>query len=122
MVENDCGEIPVVESQATRRVLGVITDRDIAIRTVAQGRNPLEMKVAECMTSPACTVLGEAAIEDCLQLMQEQQIRRVPVVDAQGQLCGIVSQADIAGSLSPRETGKMVREVSEPGSGQSTTH
>lgn len=122
MVEYDCGGIPVVENLRTLTPLGVITDRDIACRAVAEGRNPLELHVMDCMTSPAVICTVEMDIGDCLRTMEDNQVRRIPVVDERGRLCGIVSQADIAESLSLEQTGEMVREVSLPPPSPITTH
>lgn len=114
MVENDCGEIPVVENMATMIPVGVITDRDITCRTVARGLNPLTMTAADCMTMPPVTVMPDMTLEECCRVMEENQIRRVVVVDAGGACCGIVAQADIARHASKRDAGEVVREVSEP--------
>ena len=114
MVENDCGEIPVVENVASMKPVGVITDRDIVCRTVAKGINPLTVTVSECMTTPCVTVTPDASLDECCRLLEENQIRRVPVVDASGACCGIVSLADIAKHAKRRETAEVVREVSEP--------
>lgn len=113
MLECDCGEIPVVDGLDTLIPLGVITDRDITCRSIAEGRNPLQMSVLDCMTSPALTCSTDMSLEECLEVMQQNQIRRVPVVDEKGRLCGIVAQANIAQLLSFEETGHMVREVSQ---------
>ncbi|HEY8459479.1 MAG TPA: CBS domain-containing protein [Blastocatellia bacterium] len=112
MVECDCGEIPVVESKQNRKPIGVVTDRDICVRAVAQGKNPLEMTAGDCMSTPCVTVTPEMSVEDCCRVMEENQIRRVPVVDENGVCCGIVSQADIAQHASKQETAEVVREVS----------
>src|SRR4051812_39245200 len=96
MVENDCGEIPVVQDIASMRPVGVITDRDITCRTVAKGINPLTMTVGECMTTACVTVTLDTLLDDCCRVLEENQIRRVPVVDAEGACCGIVALADIA--------------------------
>lgn len=114
MVENDCGEIPVVENMAGMLPIGVITDRDITCRTVARGLNPLTMAVAECMTTTPVTVMPDMTLEECCRVMEENQIRRVVVVDASGACCGIIAQADIARNASKRDVGEVVREVSEP--------
>ena len=114
MVENDCGEIPVVENMANMLPVGVITDRDITCRTVAKGLNPLVMTVAECMTTPCVTVTPDTPLDECCRRMEENQIRRVPVVDAGGACCGIVALADIARHAAKRDTAEVVREVSEP--------
>lgn len=114
MVENDCGEIPVVENIASMKPIGVITDRDITCRTVAKGLNPLTMTVSDCMTTPCVTVTPDTSLDDCCRVLEENQIRRVPVVDSEGACCGIVALADIAKSAEKRETAEVVREVSEP--------
>jgi CBS domain-containing protein len=112
MLENDCGEIPVVN--ASGAPIGVITDRDITCRTVAEGKNPLVMEAGDCMTTPCVTVAPEMSLEECCDALEENQIRRVPVVDERGALCGMVAQADIARNAPKKETAKVVRRVSEP--------
>jgi CBS domain-containing protein len=114
MVECDCGEIPVVEDKERMRPIGVVTDRDIVVRAVAAEQDPRELKASECMTSPCITTTPEASVDDCLQLMQQHKIRRVPVVDENGGCCGIVAQADIARHASKKDAGRMVNEVSKP--------
>jgi CBS domain-containing protein len=114
MVENDCGCIPIVENRESMKLVGTVTDRDICCRTVAVGRNPLEMTAAEIMTSPVVTVTPEDDVDDCCKLMETNQVRRVPVVDERGGCCGIVSQANIALDVSDRATAEVVQEVSRP--------
>ncbi|HEY7413440.1 MAG TPA: CBS domain-containing protein [Vicinamibacteria bacterium] len=114
MVDCDCGEIPVVESQSTMKPVGVITDRDIVVRAVAQGRNPLDLTAREVMTSPVITVTPDDGLDDVLGKMEEHKIRRVPVVDKGGRCCGIVAQADVARNAGKGDTAKVVKEVSEP--------
>jgi CBS domain-containing protein len=113
MVDNDCGEIPVVDDHESRKPVGVVTDRDIAVRTVARGINPLDVPASECMTTPVVTVSPDCDLKACCDLMEKHQIRRVVVVDNDGRLCGIVAVADIAKSASRGETGEVVKEVSE---------
>jgi CBS domain-containing protein len=113
MVEHDCGEIPVVESKDNMQPLGVITDRDITCRVVARGRNPTQTRVHDAMSSPAVTVKAETGIDDCCRVLEENQIRRVPVVDESGRCCGMVSQADITKSAQPKQTAKVLKKVSE---------
>ena len=116
MVELDCGESPVVQSNQSMKVVGVITDRDITCRTVAVGKNPLEMTAGDCMSTPCITVTPEMSVEDCCHVMEENQVRRVPVVDESGACCGIVAQADIAQHASKKETARVVKGVSLPNS------
>ena len=115
MQECDCGEIPVVASNSDRRPIGVVTDRDIVLRTVAAGINPLEQTAEHCMSQPVVTVKPESKLDDVCDLMEEHQIRRVPVVDERGQVIGIVSQADVALAAGRRVAGDLVQEVSQPG-------
>jgi CBS domain-containing protein len=84
MVDNDCGEIPVVENRERNLPIGVITDRDIVCRTVARGLNPLDLTVPDCMSKPCVTVTPDMSGEECSRIMEENKIRRVPVVDADG--------------------------------------
>jgi CBS domain-containing protein len=112
MVDNDCGEIPVVN--ASGAPIGVVTDRDITCRTIAEGKNPLVMAAGDCMTTPCVTVTPETSLEECCQTLEKNKIRRVPVVDEAGACCGMVSQADIALNAPKGETVAVVRKVSEP--------
>src|SRR5437868_414495 len=114
MVEHDCGEIPVVENMASMKPIGVITDRDITCRTVAKGLNPLTLTVSECMTTPCVTVTPDTPLDECCRVLEENQIRRVPVVEASGACCGIVALADIAKHAAKRDAAEVVKEVSEP--------
>lgn len=112
MVDYDCGEIPVVESRESLRPIGVITDRDITCRTVAKGLNPLEMQVADCMSTPLVAVRPEDDVFECYRLMEENQVRRLPVVDAGGTCVGIVALADIAKHSSRADSGEVLKDVS----------
>lgn len=93
MSETDVGEIPVTGNGL--KVLGVITDRDIIVRCVATVGDPQNTSVRSCMTAPALTLTEDASLEECARLMAGQQLRRVPIVDANGAICGIVAQADL---------------------------
>jgi CBS domain-containing protein len=117
MVDCDCGEIPVADD--TGRPIGVITDRDITCRVVAKGRNPLELTAGDCMTTPALIVTPHASLAECCEVMEQSQVRRLPVVDAAGRCVGIVSQADIARRAPEHNTAEVVQRVSEPSVGAS---
>jgi CBS domain-containing protein len=110
MVQHDCGEIPVVQSD--RRLVGVVTDRDIVCRAVADGKSSIDTTARECMSTPVVSVEADTDLEDALNVMEQHQIRRIPVVDRDGCCCGILSQADIAIAAPARETAELVREVS----------
>jgi CBS domain-containing protein len=114
MLDHDCGEIPVVESQERKVPTGVVTDRDIVCRIIAKGQDPREATANDAMTSPAVTVTPETSLEECSRIMEQKQIRRVPVVDDNG-LVGIVALADIARQAKGGMAGEVVKEVSEPG-------
>lgn len=117
MLRNDCGEIPVVDDLGSRRLIGVVTDRDITCRAVANGRDPATTPASDVMTDSVVTVRENADVEECERKMEKHQIRRIPVVDAEGRVCGIVSQADIALKTSERNAGEVVRDVSRPSRG-----
>lgn len=114
MVENDCGEIPIVRSRQDGTLVGVVTDRDIVCRMVATGRNPLDATAEACMSTPVVAVRESTPIEECARIMEDSQIRRVPVVNGGGMICGIVSQADIATHGSRKITADLVKDVSQP--------
>jgi CBS domain-containing protein len=113
MVDGDCGEIPIVENMDRRVPVGVVTDRDITCRTIAKGLNALEMTAADCMTANPVTVTPDLSVEECGVLMEDNKIRRVPVVDESGAICGIVALADIVRNISKADAGDVVQEVSE---------
>jgi len=113
MVELDCGAIPVVDSAESRRPLGVVTDRDIVCRTLAMGRNALDLTVAACMSKPAVTVTPGMEVDECCRVMERHKVRRVPVVDTDGVCCGIVSQADVATKASTSQAARVLKNVSQ---------
>src|SRR5689334_18194090 len=112
MAEFDCGSIPVVDAHDTRRPVGTITDRDIAIRAVAKGKNPLTMVAGEVMTPNPITVAIDASLKDACDAMENAQIRRILIVDDAGACVGILSQADVAKNAKSKQTAEMVKEVS----------
>jgi CBS domain-containing protein len=110
----DCGCIPVVDNHQSKRPIGTITDRDITIRTFSTGKNPLDMKASDIMTTDIVTVTPDTNVYHCLNVMEDRQIRRVLVVDRSGKCVGIVAQADLAEHVTnPAETMEFLREVSE---------
>ena len=121
MVDKDCGEIPVVDNKESRIPVGVVTDRDIVCRTIAKDKNPLELTAADCMSTSIVTVTPDTLVEECCRIMEEKQIRRVPVVDANGACSGIVALADLAREAKSGVAGAVVKEVSEPNKSTSAT-
>jgi CBS domain-containing protein len=113
MVTNDCGAIPVVEESESMRLVGIVTDRDLIVHSIARGRNPLGMTANDCMSGSVVSVGIDASAEECCDLMEYHQVRRIPVVDEHGRCCGMVAQADIAERLSERKAGEVVKEVSQ---------
>lgn len=112
MVDCDCGCIPVVDAEKSKMPIGMITDRDITCRVVAQGKNPLDLTARDAMTSTVLSVNPETSLQDCLNLMEESQVRRVAVVDQDGRICGIVAQADVAMKADDEKTAEVVQQVS----------
>jgi CBS domain-containing protein len=110
MVQNDCGEIPVID--LAEQPIGVITDRDIVCRVVADGKNPAAHTAEQYMSQPVITVGEDAPVEDVLATMEKHQMRRALVVDGDGRCTGIISQADIAWADDERHVAELVREVS----------
>jgi CBS domain-containing protein len=110
MTYNDCGEIPVVD--ASDRLVGVITDRDIVCRVVAEGKNPMAYTAETSMSTPVVSVQLGTPLHQVVETMERHQIRRVPVVDAHGCCVGIVSQADVASMGPEHELADLVRKVS----------
>jgi CBS domain-containing protein len=112
MLEKDCGLVPVID--ASGRPVGTVTDRDIALRVVAEGRDPQQCTAQDLMSSPVTTVSVDGRLSETTDLMESEQIRRVLVVDGDGRLCGIIAQADIALSGRDRRTADLVEKVSQP--------
>jgi CBS domain-containing protein len=114
MKREDVGLVPVAED-GNHKLIGVITDRDIVMNVVAEGRDPRGTAVSEVMTNNPCACQEQDSIETVMQQMAVHQVRRIPIVDNAGAIVGIVSQADIATRLAnPRETGEVVQAISEP--------
>jgi len=110
MIQNNCGEIPVVDF--SNRPVGVVTDRDIVCRVVAEGKNPLGHGADEAMSTPVVTVPGDATLSEVVSTMTAHQIRRVLVVDDEGCCAGIIAQADIAAEGPSQQAAQLLREIS----------
>ena len=114
MQREDVGLVPVT-SEDGRKLIGVITDRDIVMKVVASGRDPRSTAVTEVMSTDLCTCLPQESVESVMELMATRQVRRIPIVDGHGTIVGIVSQADVATRIAnPQETGQVVQAISEP--------
>lgn len=115
MKEENIGVVPVVDSEASRRLVGILTDRDIAIRAVAEGRDGTTTSVGHIMTADVRTSTASDSINDVMELMGREQVRRIPVVDDRGALVGIIAQADIVLEANDdRRAEKTVAQISQP--------
>jgi CBS domain-containing protein len=115
MRAQDIGAIPVVADRDSQRLIGMVTDRDLAVRVVAEGRDARETVVRDVMSMQPVVCLDSDLYQQALQAMGEHQVRRIPVVDAAGRLVGIIAQADVATRLAqPSTTGAVVEAISEP--------
>ena len=116
MQRENVGIVPVIEEKGTKRLLGVVTDRDIAIRVVAEGRDG-GTRVSDVMSSSQIrTCTPDDDVDQAMEVMANEQVRRVPIVDDRGALVGIVAQADIVRKTrDDGKAGNTVKEISEPG-------
>jgi len=110
MRDEDVGIVPVVEGD---RLVGTVTDRDIAIRVVAEGRDPESTTVGEVASRELVTIDPQQDLDEALRLMARHQVRRLPVVEEDGKLVGVVAQADIAKHASDEQTGDLVEDISK---------
>ncbi|HEX2287863.1 MAG TPA: CBS domain-containing protein [Gaiellaceae bacterium] len=113
MRDEDVGLAPVVEGD---RLVGTLTDRDIAIRVVAEGKDPASTSVREVASTDIVTVSPEQDLDEALSLMAQHQVRRVPVVEQDGRLVGVVAQADVARQADEHQTGELVGHISKESS------
>ena len=116
MKSEDVGAVPVVESRSSRKLVGIVTDRDIVVRVVAEGRTVENATVRDAMTNNQVTCREDDDVAQAVARMAERKVRRILVVDGTGILRGIISQADIATRVHRDETtGELVEAISEPG-------
>ena len=116
MKDRNIGSLPVADQ---RRVAGLITDRDITIRIVAEGRDPSSTRVADVMSRDVVSVKEDDPLENAERLMHDRQLRRLPVVNEQGELTGYLAMARIAREESPEQAGKVLKGVSQSSQPQS---
>jgi CBS domain-containing protein len=114
MKSEDVGPIPILDDLETRRLAGVVTDRDIVLKLVAKDLDPNTTRVSEIMTTDVITCRVDDDAHEAVRLMEKHQVRRIPIVNDNGQLAGIVSQADVATRMKePRQTAEVVKEISQ---------
>lgn len=116
MKNEDVGIIPVVDADSSKKLIGVVTDRDIAIRIVAEGKSSSDSSVRDIMTTGVQTSSPSDNVKDVMALMGREQVRRIPIVDESGKLVGIVAQADIVLEADDKRAEKTVEKISQPGS------
>ena len=114
MRQQDVGAIPVVSDMVSKRLVGIITDRDLCVSAMADGKDPSTTPIADYFTKKAITCLPEETLEGCEQKMKQHRIRRIPVVDQQNGCVGIVVQADIARVDKPESFLALINEISRP--------
>ena len=116
MRDEDTGVVPIIENEQSRKVIGIVTDRDLCMNVVAEGRDPRATQVHEAMTTTVVSCSPQDSVDKATELMRENQIRRIPVVDEQQRLVGIVAMADIVGRANVRttETHETLKTVSAP--------
>ena len=107
------GPVPVISDEQTRELIGIVTDRDLAIKVVAESRDSNKTTVGEVMTNTIVACRGDDDMSSAIAAMEEHQIRRIPVIDQGGRIVGIISQADVATRVhEPERTAEMVEEIS----------
>ena len=114
MKSEHVGSIPVIENEQTRKLVGIVTDRDLALKIVAEGLDAKSTKVETVMTRKVVTCHAEDDLQKALDAMSEHQLRRIPVVDDDNKILGIIAQADVAIHFDhPKKTAEMVKEISQ---------
>ena len=110
MKDEDVGLAPIVEGE---RLVGTLTDRDIVTRVIAEGKDPQSVMVREVASTDVVTIDPQQDLDEALRLMASNQVRRLPVVEEDGRLVGVVAQADVAREAKDKQTGELVEEISK---------
>jgi CBS domain-containing protein len=114
MKREDVGSVPVMKDRKSGKLSGIVTDRDLVLKVLAESRDPNSIEVEAVMTRTPVTCREDDDLENCLDAMEKHQIRRMPIVDASGRIVGIVAQADVATrGGEPKKTAELVEEISE---------
>jgi CBS domain-containing protein len=114
MKTGNVGSVPVIDNEKTRKLIGIVTDRDLALKIVAEGKDPKSTKVAAVMTANVVSCLSEDDLQKAMDSMSKNQLRRIPIIDKTGMILGIISQADVATRIDkPKRTAAMVKEISQ---------
>ena len=114
MKTEDVGPVLICSDKETKKLVGIVTDRDLALKVVAEGLDPKTATIEEVMTTGVLTCHPNDGVEDVLELMEQHQVRRIPIVDDNDRLVGIISQADIATRIDePQKTHEVVEQISK---------
>ena len=114
MKSENIGSIPVIENEQSHKLVGIVTDRDLALKIVAEGLDAKSTRLTTVMTHEVVTCQADDDLQKALDAMAEHQLRRIPVVDKDKKILGIIAQADVATrSDQPEQTGEMVKEISQ---------
>ena len=114
MRSQDIGPVPIVQDHNNRKLIGIVTDRDLVVKVMAEGRDAKSTRVEEVMTRNPVSVREGDDLKKALDVMSHHQVRRVPVVDNNDHIVGIIAQADVANTEDPKTTGKVVEQISKP--------
>ncbi len=113
MKSENIGSIPVIENKRTKKLIGIVTDRDLTLRILAEGLNTRSTIVEAVMTHHIVSCLAEDDLQNALDAMAEHQLRRIPIVNSDNKILGIITQADVATRINrPRKTAAMVKGIS----------
>ena len=114
MKSTDIGSVPIVEDEQSKRLVGIVTDRDLVLKIIAKGQDSKSTKVESVMTRQVVTCLAGDNLQKALDAMAEHQLRRIPIVDNNHKIIGIIAQADVATRVNqPEKTAEMVKEISQ---------
>jgi CBS domain-containing protein len=114
MKKEDIGPVLIVDNERDKTLVGIVTDRDLALKVVGEGRDPQDTKVEEVMTRKLVTCRADDDVESAMSAMAQYQLRRIPVVRDNMKLVGIISQADVATRVDePEKTAEVVKEISQ---------
>ena len=114
MKSRNIGSIPVIENEQTQKLVGIVTDRDLALTIVAAGRDAQSTNVDAVMTYKVVSCLADDDLQKALDMMTKQKLRRIPIVDHDHKIVGIITQADVATRINqPEQTAQMVKEISQ---------
>jgi len=114
MQTENVGSVPVVETRENKKLRGIVTDRDLALKIIAEQRDPANTTIEEVMTLNPVTCRPEDDLEHAMKLMSDHQVRRIPVVNEKNEIIGIIAQADVALRATDQKTGDVVEDISKP--------